>query len=116
MANRRYVILNHDHPFVHWDLMLEHEGALRTWRLYDEPALVSQTTAEPLSEHRLDYLEYEGPVSGDRGCVSRWDCGEYSTLQAEDDYLELQFSGQKLDGTASLCRQADHTWLFCYPV
>ena len=113
---QRYVILIHDHPFVHWDLMLEHGGALCTWRLHDELTQVSQTTAEPLSDHRLDYLEYEGPISGDRGCVTRWDCGEYSVLEAKDDDLELQFSGQKLDGTASLCRQANNSWLFCYPV
>src|SRR5437879_2020084 len=30
---RRFVILEHDHPQLHWDLMLEAGPALRTWRL-----------------------------------------------------------------------------------
>src|SRR5580765_3650553 len=33
----RYVILAHDHPFPHWDLMLERDASLRTWRLATLP-------------------------------------------------------------------------------
>ena len=57
--------------------MLEQDGVLRTWALAEEPAAQAEIAAEALGDHRLDYLEYEGPVSGDRGSVSRWDEGEY---------------------------------------
>ena len=76
----RFVILSHDHPFPHWDLMLEHQNRLVTWRL---PSLLvgeDCLTAEKLSDHRLGYLDYEGPVSGDRGTVARWDAGRYQLL------------------------------------
>ena len=33
----RFVILEHDYPELHWDLMLETAGALRTWRLLRPP-------------------------------------------------------------------------------
>lgn len=77
----RFVILKHDHPFVHWDLLLEAEGALRSWRLLAEPRPDLIMTAQPLPDHRLHYLDYEGPVSGGRGTVSRWDRGHHTTLQ-----------------------------------
>jgi hypothetical protein len=73
----RYVILTHDHPFPHWDFMLEREDSLATWRLLDEPAAGRTCRAEALPDHRLHYLDYEGPVSGGRGAVARWDVGTY---------------------------------------
>src|SRR5205807_395991 len=33
----RFVILEHDHPELHWDLMLEAGPVLRTWRLAAPP-------------------------------------------------------------------------------
>ena len=44
----RFVILTHDHPFLHWDLMLEADGVLRTWRLLQEPTPDTIIVAEPL--------------------------------------------------------------------
>lgn len=75
MTVRRYVILFHDWPFPHWDLMLEAEDHLLTWRVLDQPQLDRQLAIEPLPPHRKRYLDYEGPLSGDRGCVVRWDEG-----------------------------------------
>jgi hypothetical protein len=73
----RFVILEHDHPMLHWDLMLEDGPALRTWRLTAVPELGKIIPAEPSFEHRKVYLDFEGPVSGNRGTVRRWDEGEY---------------------------------------
>ena len=41
----RFVILEHDHPVVHWDLMLEAGEALRTWRLAAPPGKAAITSA-----------------------------------------------------------------------
>ncbi len=30
-AASRFAILNHDHPFLHWDLLLEDGDRCRTW-------------------------------------------------------------------------------------
>ena len=40
--------------------------------------------AEALPDHRLIYLEYEGPISGDRGTVVAWDRGEYRLKRQSD--------------------------------
>ncbi|MFO1002516.1 MAG: DNA polymerase ligase N-terminal domain-containing protein [Planctomycetaceae bacterium] len=74
---RRFVILEHDHPFLHWDLLLEEECSARTWRLLRKPCLGEPIAAEPLPDHRLMYLDYEGVVSGDRGSVKRILAGTY---------------------------------------
>jgi hypothetical protein len=70
--------------------MLEVGGTLQTWaftklplawrKLSDDPQLVGESNcvlAERLADHRLDYLTYEGPVSGDRGEVCRLEQGTF---------------------------------------
>jgi hypothetical protein len=70
----RYVVLRHEGvPDPHFDLMLEDEhGAekLLTWRSPVWPIEVG-TPLERLADHRNAYLDYEGPLSGDRGFVTR---------------------------------------------
>ncbi len=73
----RYVILEHDWPQLHWDLLLECGPVLQAWRLLREPSPDAAVPAERNVDHRLVYLDYEGPVSGGRGTVRQWDAGEY---------------------------------------
>ena len=98
----RFVILTHDHPFLHWDFMLEQGESLRTWRLSAEPNSGGEISAEPLPDHRLEYLDYEGPVSGDRGDVTQWDRGEYELIAESPEKLTVQLHGKKLKGRTTL--------------
>ena len=91
----RFVILKHDHPFLHWDLLLQEASSARTWRLLRRPCLNEPIAAEPLPAHRLTYLDYEGPVSNGRGSVQRVVSGMY-LIDAENC---------SADGTASLLLQ-----------
>lgn len=68
---RQFVILHHDHPFVHWDFLIEDGDMLAAWRLLEYPECGKCIPAEPLSAHRRHYLTWEGPVGGDRGSVTR---------------------------------------------
>jgi hypothetical protein len=67
----------------HWDLMLELDsGELLTWRLPGRPLsdLLSDKLpfmAVQLPNHRIAYLDYQGPVSGNRGRVERVASGFY---------------------------------------
>jgi len=105
-AKRRFVVLEHDSPRGrHWDLMLEHEGKLRTWALAAPPDSPGPIPAEPLADHRLVYLDYEGPISGGRGQVRRWDAGLYQPLGPTDpDRLEEIYllEGRRLRGEVHL--------------
>src|SRR5438876_1564898 len=100
----RFVILEHDHPQLHWDLMLEAGDLLRTWRLASLPEAEKTISATYLAEHRRIYLDYEGSVSGSRGSVLRWDKGTYSWLENQDDRLSFELEGDRVRGTAELIR------------
>ena len=107
----RYVVLRHDPPpdssrSTHWDLMLESGEVLRTWALEDEPSPGSAIAAIALADHRKAYLEYEGPVSRNRGYVTRWDSGTYEPLEIADDRLLVDLSGTRLHGKTRLIRHA----------
>src|SRR5579871_6790018 len=98
----RFVLLEHDHPFLHWDLMLEAGGALRTWRLTVPPRPGGEMGAEAIGDHRLAYLDYEGPVSGNRGQVKRWDGGTFEWLEQDTARITVRLAGQRLLGVLLL--------------
>ena len=88
----RFVILEHDFPEPHFDLMLEDGDALRTWRLPAMPGIGKILFAPELPRHRLLYLDYEGPVSGDRGSVVRRASGSYNTIPWPDGTFLLELT------------------------
>ena len=93
----RFVVLQHDHPRgLHWDFMLETEGALRTWALSQAPEPGTEQSARALGDHRIAYLDYEGPVSGDRGTVSQWDAGQCVWLLQSEHEIEVALTGRRL--------------------
>jgi hypothetical protein len=122
----RFVLLYHDCPpgYVrpsHWDLMLEAGDVLETWALAQLPrdwqaahertaathphcpplAAGNAVPAERLPDHRIAYLDYEGPVSGDRGNVVRVAVGAYTTTTRRDDCVQIELRGD-LSGRVAL--------------
>src|SRR5438132_9523 len=108
----RYVLLEHDHPFLHWDFMLEDDDVLRTWRLMNLPRPGETIAATALSNHRLSYLDYEGPVSDNRGQVRRLDAGTFAWQTDECNRLEVILNGRCLHGIAVLTRIRGEEWQF----
>jgi hypothetical protein len=101
----RFVVLQHDGPEGrHWDLMLEAGEALATWALPSAPGLPGPAPARALPDHRLAYLDYEGPIAGGRGSVVRWDEGTYQLERREPGQWEVLLSGRRLDGRLVLQR------------
>jgi len=103
----RFVILLHElsgqqRGGAHFDFMLEQGAILRTWALGEKPTAGREIIAHALADHRIDYLEYEGPVSKNRGSVSRWDFGTYESLVDSQAEIIVQLRGQQLTGTAHL--------------
>jgi hypothetical protein len=106
----RFVLLEHDHPHLHWDLMLEAGGALRTWRLTAPPRAGVPSAAEALGRHRIAYLDYEGLVSGGRGQVKRWDAGAFSWEVDSDARIVVRLEGERCRGRAELTCRGDADW------
>jgi hypothetical protein len=98
----RFAILEHDHPHRHWDLLLESGDFLRSWRLDAEPQLGQTIRAEAIPDHRLLYLDYEGPVGGNRGRVKRWDNGLFTGSLEEEQRIALLLEGRRLQGAVTL--------------
>jgi hypothetical protein len=117
----RYVVLRHEMPEgsarpSHWDFMLEEAGSLRTWALSEAPDTAGPVEAQHLPNHRLAYLDDEGPVSQDRGTVVRWDGGHYTSQQNQPGRCEVTLQGERLRGRVRLTRdaQSDQRWVFLF--
>ncbi len=110
-AMPRYVLLEHDHPALHWDLMLEAGESLHTWRLAKMPVTGDVLPALRIGEHRLAYLDYEGPVSGDRGSVRRCDAGTFEWLELNEQLIVVRMEGGRLAGLLRLERSDGDAWL-----
>jgi hypothetical protein len=115
----RFVLLRHEPGAlevrgVHWDFMIEQGGALRTWSLSEEPRPGQILRASAGRDHRLAYLDYEGPLSGGRGSVARVDGGEYELIAASETAVELQVWGDLVRGVVRLRREPDEaqSWRF----
>jgi hypothetical protein len=104
----RFVVLEHDWDGVHYDLMLERDQVLKTWRLGALPSEVEQEALE-LPDHRLEYLSYEGPVSRGRGTVRRVAAGVYVVVEEGKGRLRVQFLGE-LEGELVLARIQEMQW------
>ena len=98
----QFVLLEHDHPELHWDFMLERGDGLQTWRLDRIPSEAGQIAAVALPDHRKEYLDYEGPVSQDRGSVARIDRGNFELLESAPGRVIVRLYGDRLAGEARL--------------
>jgi hypothetical protein len=108
----RFVVLEHDHPELHWDFLIEAGAVLRAWRLKAPPAPGQLIEARANFDHRLFYLDHEGPVSGGRGTVKRWDAGSFRLDDDRPGNLALTLLGSRLVGNAELRELAEPVWSF----
>jgi hypothetical protein len=106
----RFVILEHDHPSLHWDLMLECGPVLRTWRLATPPCPGQVLAATAVFDHRLHYLDYEGPISGGRGRVVRWDRGRFTEQAQGTPPIVVRLEGERLRGVLHLEHVEGNAW------
>ena len=116
----QFVLIRHvlsDH--THWDLMFDIGPALATWQLQEDPAGLAgdpkrQTVirAQRIGDHRRAYLDYEGPVSGNRGYVVRVDAGRYEATERRTCVWQVRMDGQLLRGEFQLMKNPDESWAF----
>ena len=88
----------------HFDLLLEQNERLITFELQQLPIPGEKIVVRPLPDHRLVYLEYEGPISGDRGHVTQWTSGHYTTIADTDERWILELQSHRLSARLVLIR------------
>ncbi|HOO70915.1 MAG TPA: DNA polymerase ligase N-terminal domain-containing protein [Spirochaetota bacterium] len=110
----KFVIHHHVTVPEHYDLMLEEEDSLLTFRIErgDVGKLVTgpPLTAERISDHRKRYLSYEGPVSCDRGHVSFFDRGEYEKISSDMTTFTIALTGEKIKGRYRFSRSSEEKY------
>jgi len=106
----RFAVLHHDWPVPHLDLLLERNGVLRAWRLPADWDGREPIDAVAIADHRLAYLTYEGPVTGDRGAVIARDRGMLEWIEENDGELAVRLAGNWLAGDYRLSPIEGTSW------
>lgn len=112
--SRQFVIQQHTTPNgVHWDLMLEAENVLWTWRIRLPPDQISRdaVAVERIADHSKRFLKYEGPVQNQTGSVKIADWGNYD-LKIRKGTWALAFKGHVLAGQYELILTESNGWTF----
>jgi hypothetical protein len=111
MTPLRYAVVHHTGiAEPHFDVMFETApgSALTTFRLPLWPP-AARLAAVPLAEHRAAYLDYEGPVSGNRGEVRRVQSGTCHVVSNASGWV-LDFSPTRDLTSLHLERDATGAW------
>lgn len=121
----RFVVLKHTMPLDskrpdHFDIMFEHEGVLLTWELLSLISNSFDGECKRLFDHRLHYLEYEGPVSGNRGEVKRVDSGTYQAIEQivpDAKTFRLHVTSNHMDTEVCIQQAEEQQWqISCRPL
>ncbi|MFN2617509.1 MAG: non-homologous end-joining DNA ligase [Thermoleophilaceae bacterium] len=115
-AGPRFVVQEHHARRLHWDLRLEHGGALASWAVPrgipahpDENRLAVHT-----EDHPLEYLEFEGEIPHGEygaGTMSVWDAGTYEAEKFRDKEVIAVFHGERVRGRYALFHTKGDDWM-----
>lgn len=111
----RFVVLRHvTRGDAHYDLMIDLGHALATWKTAQPPETAGDhgLACEQIADHRRAYLDYEGPISGDRGSVTQHDRGTCRIESSTEERWVVSFEGERLRGPHELVRggQGESDW------
>ncbi|WP_084270021.1 non-homologous end-joining DNA ligase [Patulibacter minatonensis] len=103
----RFVVHEHHATRLHWDLRLEHDGALASFAipggLPTDPE--QNRKAVHTEDHPLTYLDFEATIpEGNYGAgeMTIWDRGTFEVEKWRKDEIIVVFSGDRLTGKHAL--------------
>ncbi len=103
----RFVIQEHSATRLHWDLRLEHDGALASWAIPNGLpwAPGDNRLAVHTEDHPIEYLDFHGEIpkgSYGAGTMTIWDRGTFEVLKWADDKVEVELQGERVTGGFAL--------------
>lgn len=114
----RFVVHEHHATRLHWDLRLEHDGALASFAIPNGlPTDPGQNRkAVHTEDHPLRYLDFEATIpAGNYGAgeMTIWDAGTFEVEKWQKGKIVVVFSGDRLRGRYALFRagKAEKDWM-----
>jgi bifunctional non-homologous end joining protein LigD len=112
----RFVVQEHSARSMHWDLRLEHDGALASWAVPRgiPPDPQRNHLAVRTEDHPLEYLEFHGDIPEGNygaGTMRIWDRGTYEQHKWRDDEVMVTFHGERVQGRYVLFRTRGNDWM-----
>ncbi|HMJ37466.1 MAG TPA: DNA ligase D [Baekduia sp.] len=106
-SGNRFVIQEHSATRLHWDLRLEHDGALASWAIPNGLPWASKDNRKAVhtEDHPLEYLEFHGEIPKGNygaGTMTIWDQGTYDVLKWEPEKVEVELHGERVQGRYAL--------------
>jgi len=103
----RFVVHEHHATRLHWDLRLEHDGALASFAIPNGIPTDPKTNRKAVhtEDHPLKYLDFEATIpEGNYGAgeMTIWDTGTFSVEKWRKDEIIVVFSGERLTGKYAL--------------
>lgn len=105
----RFTVQRHSARALHFDLRLEHDGALASWAVPKGVPLRRgpKRLAVRTEDHPLEYLEFAAVIPEGQygaGRMTVWDTGTYEPLKVTDDEWKVVLHGAILDGEYHMVR------------
>ncbi len=101
------MIHEHSARRLHWDLRLEHGGALASWAIPkgipEEPG--DNRFAAATEDHPIEYLAFHGEIPAGNygaGTMKIWDQGTYELIKWEPRKIEVLLHGERLEARYAL--------------
>src|SRR4051812_37212329 len=112
----RFVVQEHHARRLHWDLRLEHDGALTSWAVPRgiPPDPGRNHLAVRTEDHPLEYLEFHGEIPAGQygaGTMKIWDRGTYEEHKFREDEVMVTFHGERVHGRYVLFRTKGDDWM-----
>jgi bifunctional non-homologous end joining protein LigD len=111
-GQERFVVQEHHARRLHWDLRLEHDGALASWAIPNGIPLDPKENRKAVrtEDHPLEYLDFHGEIPTGQygaGTMTIWDHGTYECHEWNDRKVTVDFHGERLHGRYALFRTGD---------
>jgi bifunctional non-homologous end joining protein LigD len=112
----RFVVQEHHARSLHWDLRLEHDGALASWAVPKgiPPDPRKNHLAVRTEDHPLEYLEFHGEIPQGQygaGTMAIWDRGTYELHKWRDKEVMVTLHGERVRGRYVLFRTDGDNWM-----
>jgi hypothetical protein len=93
----------------HYDLMIEDGKVLRTWRI-QHTNFESVQPAILMPDHRREYLDREGEVSGNRGNLRIWTTGTSEREIWNKNVIQVRLNSEEVNRRLRIFQENQNSW------